>query len=345
MLKRSTVFVLGAGAGAELGLPVGSTLAKHISSMMDVRFDPYRTVVSSGDYELFDVFKKHYGEQSRNYNQAAWSIRDGIHLASSIDDFLESHRANEHILLYGKCAIAKSILKAEENSSLYYEKRRLDSTIDFSRLDNTWINKLTKILFRGITREKAQSVFHNAIFINFNYDRCLEHYFIHALCAFYRIEKHDAETVVASAAIIHPYGSIGPLENQQGRRGIPFGADCGSHVLNVASSIRTYSEQVEDQDVIGAIGSAFESSEQIVFLGFAYHDQNLALLRTDKGWKATRILGSAIGISEENAEFISGILENCLSKSGRTKSSPPKLFLRHLTCSDFIDRFDRIIGS
>ena len=38
MIKRPTVFVIGAGAGVDLGMPVGEKLSAIIAQKLDIRF-------------------------------------------------------------------------------------------------------------------------------------------------------------------------------------------------------------------------------------------------------------------------------------------------------------------
>ena len=58
------------------------------------------------------------------YREAAGIIADGITLANSIDDFLNIHSNNPHVIELGKAGIIRVILKAEEDSSL-----RIDPSI------------------------------------------------------------------------------------------------------------------------------------------------------------------------------------------------------------------------
>jgi len=91
MLKQNTVFVVGAGASNEFGLPVGSQLATKISEKLNVLFDEFGTKIVSGDKDLFQNVTRTRVEESLQYQKAAWLIRDGIILAHSIDDFLDVH--------------------------------------------------------------------------------------------------------------------------------------------------------------------------------------------------------------------------------------------------------------
>jgi hypothetical protein len=54
MFKRKTLFIVGAGASAEFGLPVGSGLAAKIAHMMDVRFEFGYRPIGEGDMDLYE---------------------------------------------------------------------------------------------------------------------------------------------------------------------------------------------------------------------------------------------------------------------------------------------------
>ena len=104
------MFVVGAGASKEFGLPVGAELAMKISEKLNVLFDDFGTKIFSGDRDLFYNVTRTHSQEMSLYQKAAWLIRDGIILAHSIDDFLDVHQHNERVVNYGKAAIAKCIL-------------------------------------------------------------------------------------------------------------------------------------------------------------------------------------------------------------------------------------------
>jgi hypothetical protein len=84
MFKRRTLFVLGAGASAEVGLPLGSQLANTIGTKVDIRFEEFGTKsVGSGDMELFEQIRAKFPTEAAEYQEAGWLIRDGIGLSSA----------------------------------------------------------------------------------------------------------------------------------------------------------------------------------------------------------------------------------------------------------------------
>ena len=70
MFKRKTLFVLGAGASAEVGLPVGVTLAKTIADLLDVRRGGPED--KPGDLLLAQLYERKSLANS-GYHSAAWA--------------------------------------------------------------------------------------------------------------------------------------------------------------------------------------------------------------------------------------------------------------------------------
>jgi hypothetical protein len=141
MFSRPTLFVLGAGASAEVGMPVGLDLAGKIRTMLDIRFADGITPSGSGDMDLFVHIRHSFRQEANAYQKAGWVIRDGIRLSHSIDDFLNLHSQDARVNLYGKAAIVKSVLEAERNSKLFRQHQA--ESIDLARLQDTWFENHT----------------------------------------------------------------------------------------------------------------------------------------------------------------------------------------------------------
>jgi hypothetical protein len=118
LLKKKTVFVIGAGASYEYGLPVGEDLALNISEKLDVKFDDWGDKITTGDARLFHNVA--HNQNYLEYQKTAWLIRDGIILANSIDDFLHIHRGNAHVVRYGTAA---SNISSSMRCSVYTTSR------------------------------------------------------------------------------------------------------------------------------------------------------------------------------------------------------------------------------
>src|SRR5438105_10539862 len=102
MFNRRTLFVLGAGASAEVGLPIGTGLAAAIKKKMDIRFEFGNRPVGDGDMDLYLQMTRHMNDNVDEYQNAAWLMRDNLGFAQSIDDFLDNHRSNKWVNHYGK---------------------------------------------------------------------------------------------------------------------------------------------------------------------------------------------------------------------------------------------------
>jgi hypothetical protein len=69
MFDKNTVFVIGAGAGAEISMPVGSTLSASIANKTFIRHKDFGPSLLSGDYAISNALKKIAKERGVDYNQ------------------------------------------------------------------------------------------------------------------------------------------------------------------------------------------------------------------------------------------------------------------------------------
>ena len=253
---------------------------------MDIRFGEGGQFIGSGDEALY----RHIVDKRRNddqeWFQAARRLKNGLPFAQSIDDFLDQHRNDQHINLYGKAAIAKAIAGAERKSELFFDAPA-GKSFDDDRIADTWLVKFMSMLSRGTPRENVFHIFDKVDFVIFNYDRCVEHFLINALARSYSIANADAASIVDALKILHPYGSIGDLKS------VPFGTDRLDWVL-VEQGIKTYTEQVAVSRVLNEIRRKLKSAECVVFLGFAYRSQrrpSCCLAPGNRGQHRPGILG------------------------------------------------------
>jgi hypothetical protein len=332
MFNRRTLFVCGAGTSFEAGLPLGVGLAEAIATKMDVRYDRggYQQV-GSGDFNLYDDIKQALPNQHNEHQQAAWVIRNGLGFAQSIDDFLDQHRSNAHINTYGKAAIVKTVLEAEQASDLYFNPFE-GGRFRGEELANTWFVKFMYMLGRGIPKENVRQIFDNISFIVFNYDRCIEFFLFHALQRLYNIGENEASAIMDDLSIIHPYGSIGSL------REVPFGTTRADYV-GLAKRIRTYTEQIE---IAGEIAVEVARAQSIVFLGFAYHSQNLQIIRPQAPVPMIPVYGTAYKMSNSDIDVVSRRLVGFFlpDESGQDRRVQIKLENK-LTCADLFDNYAR----
>jgi hypothetical protein len=347
MFSRRTLFVLGAGASAEVKMPVGTALAKTIGRKCDIRFERGFEPVGDGDFVLFQQFRHSHPTEIDLYQNAAWLLRDGIQLSSSIDDFLDLHRDNGLVNHLGEAMIVKSILEAEQKSTLYFNRANDEQTINFDRNEGTWFVKFMRILARGQSLKDVEQIFNNVRFIVFNYDRCLEHFLVHALQKLCGADETVAQEICGQAHIVHPYGSVGPLPTL-GNRGVGFGAS-SNNCVGLAQRIRTYTEQITDGDELSAIQDEVLWAQCIVFLGFAYHDQNMRLLTPNQVSDVVPVFGTAYKMSDDDTSVVTREIKQLFAPPETYVLSFPERYAvkirNDLTSAGLLDYFAKSLAS
>lgn len=295
MFNRKTLFVIGAGAGHDIEVPAGRQLAEDIANRTRVVLDHGQIGRNTRDEDLALNFFERGDPNGSAYYSAFRLIHEGVLLANSIDDFLNIHEGSPEVVTVGKAAIVRSILNAERHCKLYVDPSNIYNKLDIAQIRDSWFVKFMQVLGPGRKVREVESVLSDVSFINFNYDRCLEYFLRHALQLLYGIQPQQAAGIVSKANIIHPYGSVGSLEKVQ------FGGT--DHVRmdfrELSMAIKTYTERIEEQEVLQNMQTAIRDAQCIVFLGFAYHKQNMALLRPSQR-NTKQIFGTAYGMSDSD---------------------------------------------
>jgi hypothetical protein len=285
LFRDGTVFIVGAGASAEFGLPVGSQLAKKIKTRAFCLKNLNNEIIRPADTFVEELLQRHYGESDR---YAVWRaldvIGEGIGTAVSIDAFIDRYKNNPVVASVGKLLIAIEIALAERSSNMH-PKNAVELALQpaVPTADDTWIGNFTRILLDGV--DDPSQIGKGISIICFNYDRCIEFYLTEAISAAYDIDIGDAQEIVGKINIIHPYGTLGALPTYAApaREGVlPFGPelDQATPWFTIADNhIRTYTQQAHNVESILRIHEAIGRSVVMVFLGFGFNNQNLDLLR------------------------------------------------------------------
>jgi hypothetical protein len=290
---KKTVFIVGAGASKDFGMPLGIELAADIRSVLQSEIGkPYsssncRVMTSAGKSGL-----------PGDLHVAALDLCGGLISARSIDRLLDSRKNRPLVVELGKCAIAESIGRKERQSPI---GARADdgqwSSLQSALLDSndSWLAQLFGFLHERTPPAKAERVFASCSFITFNYDRCIERYLQLAFQQSMNRSAEDATALVSAIPIVHVYGSLGDLPNN-GEGGVPFGAQSG-YIRTAATSIRTFTEGVLP-DIIIKIYELIKKAELIVFLGFAFDPINVNVLFWGNSLDMQTISGTRIGLSD-----------------------------------------------
>jgi hypothetical protein len=118
----------------------------------------------------------------------------------------------------------------------------------------------------------------------------------------YGIPKEEAVGIVDKADIIHPYGTVGALAR------VPFGGneEIRLDYAELGQGIKTYTERVEEEKTLDKIHQAINQADAIVFLGFAFHKQNMELLFKSlvRVRKTRYIFATAKGMSDADKSVV-----------------------------------------
>ena len=343
MFQSKTLFVVGAGASKEAGLPTAIKLTATIANMVDIKFRNFNEQFS-GEHEIANALRSHVRDVDGRpgdinpYLHACWHIRDAMPQAISIDNFID-HQGDEKIDLCGKLAIVRSILEAERKSLIFFDERQGNSTLNYEGLEGTWYKSFMQILTDGCRKENINQLFEDVSFVIFNYDRCIEHFLFNTLQNYYGIQSDEAAILMQALKIIHPYGMVGRMQWQGELDGIPFGTNIGgSRLLSLAGQIKTFTQRVEDKAAITEIHQVVQEAEVVVFLGFSFHPQNMELIKPTPRGTAKRVFATAKGISKSDC----AIVEKQILDLFDTKLQNIQIDLRNdLLCHGLFDEYRR----
>lgn len=288
MRGQKTVLVLGAGTSKGFGLPLGQELRDTIARDLNIMFNDFGSRLQSGSWEIVEALRiliQQSEGSSGNINPhraAAVQISNAMPLSGSIDEYIERHKDDPLKADCAKLAIAKAILEAERKSSIFIDPmRRVDNPLRNS--SNSWIACFLRDITRGKTLAELDYCFENISIVNFNYDRCVEHFAYFWFQQMYDMAPEKASTVVSKLKIFHPYGKLADLPHENPTSHIAFGGEIDPHrLLQMARSIRTYSESVESGSEMLSLQDDLATAQKVVFMGFGFHSQNLSLLSIPK---------------------------------------------------------------
>lgn len=344
MFRAKTVFVVGAGASCELGLPSGDQLKTHISRILDIRFqDGMR--MSSGDHRVMDAIRRSLVQPDGGRGNAnplihkCWQIRDNLDAAISIDNFLDAHAGDTDLELVGKLGIVKAILDAERASKLRLREAGMGK-FDSRGISDTWFRSFFRMASENVRRNQVENIFENVAFVTFNYDRCIERCLAQQLAEYYSIGDAEARNIVSRLEIHHPYGIVGDLPWHG--RGVEFGDNEGADLLECSKRIKTFTEGVADGADLNAIRSLIQTAEVLAFIGFAFHPMNMELLKPEQESEAQRVFATVMGLSKSDQEEIEGDVKEILTGERYFMGgNGPSFETLDGTCAEFFAYFRR----
>jgi|ERR1700722_347809 len=301
MFNKQVVLIVGAGASHDkYGLPLGGHLASGIANDTNFEFGQYANRPIRGDADLFDsvIFRKFRDDRVKLdlYTAAGHKLSAALGSTISVDDALYQLSDYPEAVQLGKICIMRSILKAERESML---KIQANGQPDSDAGRDGWIEQLFSMAITGFKLNEIKHAFKRITFINFNYDRCIEHYLFWSLQRL-GLTGDDASDTIQHLNIIRPYGTLGSIVT-----GAPsflkFGSSPPSDPFDMIDRIRTFTESdvLHDKE---QLSGALLGAALIVFLGFGFHAQNLKLLTLSPNQQRRRakVLATVFGVHPAN---------------------------------------------
>lgn len=301
MIRTETVFIVGAGASSEVELPLGPDLTNEIARCLDFRGGANDSRPKSLIRGAISCLGRRADIHRRNSNelfQKALVVSSGLATANSIDAFLDNHSHERDFSLLGKMAIAACLIEAERGSTLMQPKP--GELLNMHNVEKTWYARLFDLMARGVNARRPEQIFTNARFVIFNYDRCLEHYFQHAIASRFVVNLDQAGQIVREhCRVVHPYGSLGELSQMAYGKQLngDTAVDCDT-LYYMANRLMTFTET---QNAQGYDAKRFMAqAKRAVFLGFAFHTQNVELLRPELGCNITEYRATTFKMKRSN---------------------------------------------
>lgn len=180
MLGRETLFIIGAGAGHDIEMPMGEKLASTIAANLNIVFEDFGQKKRSGHDTMIDALRLVARQDNPSgdvnpYFNAGRQIHEGLlGWFSSIDGYLNRHQDQPFVQQCGKMAIVQCILESEHACHMHINQMpgTTPAFRDAEKLRSSWFQRLWAILETGIVRSKnLDSIFDKLHVITFNYDR------------------------------------------------------------------------------------------------------------------------------------------------------------------------------
>lgn len=256
MIKKTTTFVLGAGASCCFGFPTGAELREKICNLSESAGNPSAR-------RIFDIGLKNINNPSSDFLN---SFRKSA--VPSIDSFLARRQGFDEI---GKLAIAACLMSAENEDNL--------NSVGSKQGNSDWYGYLWEHMLEGCFTTDELLKNNRVTFVSFNYDRSLEIFLHNAIKHTFRLSDEDANSISSQFTVHHVHGSLGKLKPET----IAF--HYGTFKIDeddyqIASLVRHAIESLRvipaarDKKVDGEVFYDLKSADQIIFLGYGFDPQN-----------------------------------------------------------------------
>jgi hypothetical protein len=276
MIKRNTVFVLGAGASCPFGFPTGQGLRSIICDQL---------------------VRGNLGNAMRRFNYDDGDLgqfrlefeRSGV---TSIDTFLAMRPEFSEL---GRRIIVAALLPFQLEDRLY--------RADTHHGTSDWYQYLYQVMRDG-ARTPDDVAGNPVTFLTFNYDQSLERFFLNAIRYGFGLEQEEAQAFARRIKIHHVYGSLSASAHDT----FSYEPDRSTaHMQRFADNLKVMPSErpVEDPVCLAALKAA----RNVIYLGFGFDEMNCLRLGTAKAGGQPTVLnkpfrvGTAFGLTKAEKQL------------------------------------------
>jgi hypothetical protein len=293
MLQTKTCFVLGAGASQAYGFPSGGELAEELANITEPGDSTRQTTFRQRLVGLMSSRELTAASEAKVFEFSNLLRRSNL---GSIDLFLNFHRKDDAALLIGKAGIGFLLGEREEPD-------RTRSHCKVQHDTDHWLGFLWGALTTGAS-DPTEVLKNPVSFVTFNYDRSLEFLLTDFAKASFGWNDAQCEAMLDAWPITHVYGDLGAYPRHgKGGSYVTYSEGAAFHHMEAAvDRIRTIHEVTqaatkEDSDRSAAARKQIASSNRIIFLGCAYHEENINLLGLHRRTEGPQCFLSRFGLS------------------------------------------------
>jgi hypothetical protein len=173
-----------------------------------------------------------------------------------------------------------------------------------------------------------------------------EQFLTYSLVGRFNLTLAQAAKICELKPVMHPYGCLGPIGLPTLGQGLRYGAERNVDLKSAAENLKTYTEQIDPQQhELQNIRSTIAEAHTIIFIGFAFHEQNMKLLLPPQGINAERIYATVFDMSDSDKEIVHSNLSNFWSVTNvGSLGAREKVVLSPLKCAKFFADYQRTIA-
>ena len=274
MAEKYVVFVLGAGASLPYGFPSGADLIRSIVKKTD----------------NFTQFMASLGYEREKIDQFQTDLRKSQLV--SVDNFLRIRKAFAKL---GKAAIAYHMIPRESFDILY----------EMTKDDEKWF----RYLWETIRASKQEQFMNSPIrFITFNYDRSLDLLVFNALETICGTLTPECKEFLCDEFITHVHGMLGELREITGKGRKYENTQAPGSVNDAAAAIKIAHEAIDSDSGIIRARRIIADAETVIFLGFGFHQENIANLHLH-ACPVTTLYGTGFGLTPPEVLRVQAIVK------------------------------------